>query len=48
MSEQKQVGFKMPVEQFEKFEKELKKTGMSISNMMKMFISDWLYKRGVK
>lgn len=48
MGEQKQVGFKLPVDQFDKFEKELRKTGMSIASMMKLFISEWLYKRGVK
>jgi len=48
MSKKKQIGFQLPQEQFEKFEKELKKTGMSISNMMKLFISEWLYKRGIK
>ena len=48
MSDKKQVGFRLPTEQHEKFENEANKIGMTISALMQMFIAEWLRKRGVK
>lgn len=48
MEEGKQLGFIMPEEQFEKFEAEAKKVGMTKASLLKMFISEWLHRRGVK